>query len=312
MWSFVFLFFALIVPGSNSLIEEEVSENIIHSFLQSANGQIGDPGNFTLRGYLKSSTGKEINAGVIVVADLYDGSMAPVKLISLEKGQTYFETTDLEPGSYQVYATANAFHSSGVFQVNASEGMTVWLNITLVPMEIFTGYCLDKDGPVNEAILTLRKGNNTVSTTKTSSQGLYKIILPPGEYDLKINKVGYVTQNHEVIVGPGDRITMNYTMEKVEQKEEKNNYLLPGLMAGFSALIVAAIIVIFYIFNRKKNNEQEPEIEDFHCIKCGSVLDKGDRKCSACGYELMKRCDECGSENPIVESICIKCGSTMG
>jgi hypothetical protein len=306
IWSLLILSVVLIDPGS--LIGEQGPDDIVNRFVRSACGQVNGPENITLRGYLKSSTDREINGAVIVIADLYDDSMEPVDLISLDNGENFFETRDLGPGSYQVYATANAYHSSKVFQVNASKGMTIWLNITLVPMEIFTGYCIDNKGPINEAILTLRRDNKTVSTTKTSSQGLFKIILPPGEYDLKINKVGYLTQNHEVFVGPGERITMNYTLEKVEKEQKDRNYFPVVLGAGLMVLIASAAIILIYFSYKKKNKKEEPEVEDFHCIKCGNLLEKGDRKCSKCGYELMKRCADCGSENPITEPRCITCG----
>jgi hypothetical protein len=275
-------------------------------------GERNNSTGITLKGYLIPEGGNKINGAAIVIADLYDSSMEPVELISLEAGETYYETTNLQPGSYQVYATANAYHSSKVFEINASSGKTIWLNFTLVPIEIFTGYCIDEDGPVEDAIITLIKDNSTISTTMTSSQGLFKIILPPGQYYLMINKIGYITQEHDIQMHPGQRISKNFTIEKIKtEKEDSNTLLLVGIAGGLVSVVILGISIAWYFIKKRKKESQIPIKEDFHCIQCGNILKEGAGQCPSCGFELKKRCIECGSQNQFERTRCTKCGSPL-
>jgi hypothetical protein len=85
-------------------------------------------------------------------------------------------------------------------------------------------------------------------------------------------------------------------------------------------LVILLVIVIFAFvikyLQKRKNSETESIMDrktrftyfnNNTCFQCGSKLKEGNF-CSYCGNHLIKKCQECETENCYLSNYCKKCG----
>jgi hypothetical protein len=128
----------------------------------------------------------------------------------------YYDITAY-PGTYDVVATLYGYETQTLPGVVVPEGITV-------PNIDFNMPCLY--GIVTGTITSITTGlsieNATVKVLGTTFQdltgpdGVYEIIVEAGNYDVKVNCVGYASQTAPVVIGAESTITQNFDLADLE------------------------------------------------------------------------------------------------
>lgn len=109
----------------------------------------------------------------------------------------------------------------GVFrdvQVAASQTTTLSEDFVLEPLPgILKGTVTDEDSgqPIENALITVRAGNNVRGTATTGAGGEYSLEVPGGEYDVTATFPGYADNTQRVVVPSEGEAVLDFVMSKL-------------------------------------------------------------------------------------------------
>ncbi len=99
-------------------------------------------------------------------------------------------------------------------------------------------------------------------STKTDENGFYEIILPKGEYDVRVIEDGYRTYIDEIIVLPNENVVRDIELETLETGvDDDGSRFEVGLVVFILTGIVNLLIALYFItFHKKKVIKSADEI----------------------------------------------------
>ncbi|RKZ25516.1 hypothetical protein DRQ20_04995, partial [bacterium] len=136
----------------------------------------------------------------------------------------------LKPGSYELTITADGYHPKTV-PVSVKQGASIPLPVVLEPATtakgIFTGTVTDvRTGkPVGAKITFL--GTNLKPIVSDLETGIFKVELPPGTYQVKVEADGYQPKAIPVVIKEGET-TIQY-IKLAEKLTKKKRIVLQGI-----------------------------------------------------------------------------------
>ncbi len=136
----------------------------------------------------------------------------------------------LKPGSYELTITAEGYHPKTV-PVSVKQGASIPLPVVLEPATtakgIFTGTVTDvRTGkPVGAKITFL--GTNLKPIVSDLETGIFKVELPPGTYQVKVEADGYQPKAIPVVIKEGET-TIQY-IKLAEKLTKKKRIVLQGI-----------------------------------------------------------------------------------
>jgi hypothetical protein len=124
-----------------------------------------------------------------------------------------YTIADIASGSQTLVASASGYNSSPEQTVDVPANGTVTADIALTPKPTFiAGEVLDSwnSQPIPDATVTAG-----AAMTTTDSLGRYQLFVPPGTYDLTVEKTNYISQTREAIVTFGTYTAADFALDPI-------------------------------------------------------------------------------------------------
>ncbi len=263
-----------------------------------------------VNGTISSIRGDVPGGTVVRITDFNDISKEPIVDIEINPEHPRYSYQLNASRTYHIFASAPAYRTTKVYAVNITNGNTTWLNFTLVPFEMLSGWVYHNKKPLVDAVVEISQPNGTEILLTTSPQGRFKTIISSGSYNITIWKPGYVQHIESVVVGQGETVEINITLEKLEgekKREESDDFELMLIIV----LVLVILLSLIYILYRTRDKEaEEPETDEWECPGCGAVVDADMDECKQCGRTFKFRCPRCGAELDQSAEVCEECGNT--
>jgi len=191
-----------------------------------------DPGNYTLLFQAWGYQSQEVQVTVVllngtIAGFVYDAvTQQPIQgavVTAVEANASavtdangWFQIS-VEPGTYTVVANATGYYPAEQ-QVSVDENETVVVNFQLTPNQpgYIEGYVFDANTsqPIEGALVTAVGPMGAFNAT-TNASGYYQVEVPPGNYTIYAWKQGYQAGEAQALVGPGEHVVVNFTLEPI-------------------------------------------------------------------------------------------------
>jgi len=271
-------------------------------------------GTGTLRGVVTIVGQDDLRDGEVVVSPAGTNVSAGVDAFDSDDPEYELE---LPPGEYTVYAWGPVFHSSARVRFFIEANRTTWVNLTVVRMEEIVGTVTDGKGrPVEGALVRFLVQGELVQSVPTGSSGRFRDNLYPANYTVEVTKSGYRPYREEVVLGQGQVVDLDITLEAIPPEEEDGGLSLTTLLVA--VLILLMLGATFGYMGRQARMMRRAAAEaaaqrsrDMECPSCGALVPVERRTCPECNHVFQARCPECGRSVDEGTAWCPECGQPI-
>jgi outer membrane protein OmpA-like peptidoglycan-associated protein len=107
-----------------------------------------------------------------------------------------------------------------------------------VPQATMTGKIADADS-LTPVMATLSFVGTTIKpTVPEPTTGIYKVLVPPGTYSIKVDAEGYLPQSAPVVLADGETKILNFSLKRIARPKVGEKIALRGIYFDFNSAII--------------------------------------------------------------------------
>ncbi len=176
---------------------------------------------------------------------------APITLADITFPGTSIEATktdpeglysaEVVPGSYRIHVEARDYRpDERVIAIKEGEKQVIDFELTKigVPQATMTGKIADADS-LTPVMATLSFVGTTIKpAVPEPTTGIYKVLVPPGTYSIKVDAEGYLPQSAPVVLADGETKILNFSLKRIARPKVGEKIALRGIYFDFNSAII--------------------------------------------------------------------------
>lgn len=151
-------------------------------------------------------------------------------------------SADVTPGTYRIHVEARDYRpDERVVSIKEGEKQVIDFELAKigVPQSTLTGKIADADSLTPIILSTLSFVGTAIKPVMPEpSTGIYKAIVPPGTYSIKVDADGYLPQSAPVVLADGETKILNFTLKKISIPKVGERIILKGIYFDFNSAMI--------------------------------------------------------------------------